>query len=191
MMTDITIEHIMEVNFVTGKVIQTHLIDPLGRAYLFRRSDGSFWGPVSGGVRVGESILEAVLREILEETAINICIESVFVPKFAFKAKTLKSKKTITIFPVVAHLPFSFSSSNIRLNGELSDFQHLDFDSALRILALRGTSEAHEGFIRLVSKVNLIEGPQIMINENGCEHVLRTSPYNDMRVFRKKDKYRI
>jgi len=44
------------------------IIDSQGRVLLHRRYESNLWAPVSGHVEFGESLYEAVTREIFEET---------------------------------------------------------------------------------------------------------------------------
>ena len=48
------------------------IFDGGGRVLLERRSDNGFWGLPGGGVEVGESVEQAVKREVMEETALLV-----------------------------------------------------------------------------------------------------------------------
>jgi ADP-ribose pyrophosphatase YjhB (NUDIX family) len=48
------------------------LRDAEGRVLLMRRSDNGLWGLPGGGVEPGESVAEAVAREVYEETGLTI-----------------------------------------------------------------------------------------------------------------------
>jgi len=132
-------------------VVHGHLADSDG-VYSFKRSDGTFSGPVAGRVKIGETILETLFREIAEEAGVEIYPKQVVISEIQFKAQTPRSNKPIIIVPVLVLLPNDFKLSDIKLNGELCDFQRLNFDSALKVLALDGTREAYEGFSYLVGR---------------------------------------
>ena len=46
--------------------------DGEGRVLLQQRSDGGHWGLPGGSVEIGESVAEAVLREVREETGLSV-----------------------------------------------------------------------------------------------------------------------
>ncbi len=46
-----------------------------GEVLLHRRSDNGFWGLPGGGVEVGESIEQGVVREVLEETGLHVRVK--------------------------------------------------------------------------------------------------------------------
>ena len=46
------------------------IFDDSGKVLLERRSDNGFWGLPGGAVEVGESVEQAVKREVMEETGI-------------------------------------------------------------------------------------------------------------------------
>ncbi len=50
------------------------IFDGGGEILLERRADNGFWGLPGGGVDVGESVEQAVLREVLEETGLQVRI---------------------------------------------------------------------------------------------------------------------
>lgn len=52
------------------------VVDPLGKILLERRSDNGLWGLPGGAIHAGESVREAALREVKEETGLNIRITS-------------------------------------------------------------------------------------------------------------------
>jgi len=47
-----------------------------GKILLHRRSDNSLWGLPGGAMEIGESIRETVLREVQEETGLDVTVES-------------------------------------------------------------------------------------------------------------------
>ena len=48
------------------------IFDPRGRLLLQQRSDGGQWGLPGGSVEIGESLREAVIREVGEETGLRV-----------------------------------------------------------------------------------------------------------------------
>ena len=48
------------------------IFDRQGRLLLQQRSDGGQWGLPGGSVEIGESLAEAVAREVLEETGLTV-----------------------------------------------------------------------------------------------------------------------
>jgi 8-oxo-dGTP pyrophosphatase MutT (NUDIX family) len=50
------------------------VLDRRGRVLLQQRSDGGQWGLPGGSVEVGESVTEAVKREVFEETGLRVSV---------------------------------------------------------------------------------------------------------------------
>jgi 8-oxo-dGTP pyrophosphatase MutT (NUDIX family) len=50
------------------------IVDDQKRILLEQRSDNGMWGLPGGGIEPGESVLEAALREVKEETGLNVLI---------------------------------------------------------------------------------------------------------------------
>lgn len=48
--------------------------DRQGRVLLQQRSDGGQWGLPGGSVEIGESVADAVVREVLEETGLRVAV---------------------------------------------------------------------------------------------------------------------
>ena len=51
------------------------IFDDQGKVLLERRSDNGFWGLPGGGVDIGESVEQAVKREVLEETGLQVTVK--------------------------------------------------------------------------------------------------------------------
>ena len=50
------------------------IFDRRGRVLLQQRSDGGQWGLPGGGIEIGESVTEAVIREVREETGLRVVV---------------------------------------------------------------------------------------------------------------------
>lgn len=50
------------------------ILDNHGRILLERRSDSGMWGLPGGGIEAGESVLQAAIREVREETGLEVNI---------------------------------------------------------------------------------------------------------------------
>ena len=50
------------------------IFDRRGRLLLQQRSDGGQWGLPGGSVEIGESVTEAVIREVREETGLTVSV---------------------------------------------------------------------------------------------------------------------
>jgi ADP-ribose pyrophosphatase YjhB (NUDIX family) len=48
------------------------VVDPAGRILLHRRSDNQLWSIPGGGMEIGETITETVVREVEEETGLEV-----------------------------------------------------------------------------------------------------------------------
>ena len=54
--------------------VSAAIFDRRGRVLLQRRSDGGQWGLPGGSVEIGESVVEAVVREVREETGLTVTV---------------------------------------------------------------------------------------------------------------------
>ena len=60
--------HITHVKVGVGVIV----VDDSGRVLLEKRSDNGMWGLPGGGIEPGESVYETALREVKEETGLDI-----------------------------------------------------------------------------------------------------------------------
>jgi len=131
------------------QVIHLHVFTAGGKVILFNRSDGSIIGPVSGGVDFEESFVEACLRELEEETGINV-IEPDHIINTDYTTLTITPNgRSIRISAFYAFLPECFDVSAIRLNNELKSFRLCELDEAERIIAENGHPEALKSFFMI------------------------------------------
>jgi ADP-ribose pyrophosphatase YjhB (NUDIX family) len=54
--------------------VNAFIVDDAGRVLLQRRSDNGNWNMPGGGLEMGESLSEALHREVLEETGLEVTI---------------------------------------------------------------------------------------------------------------------
>jgi 8-oxo-dGTP pyrophosphatase MutT (NUDIX family) len=141
-----------QINFPGGsfqavdQVVHLHVFTAGGKVILFNRSDGSIIGPVSGGVEFEESFVEACLRELEEETGIDV-IEPDHIINADYTTLTITPNgRSIRITAFYAFLPEYFDVSAIRLNNELAGFKLCELDEAESIIAENGHPEALESF---------------------------------------------
>lgn len=55
--------------------VAAYILNPEGRLLLQRRSDNGRWGLPGGSVEIGESVSQAVIREVREETGLTVEVE--------------------------------------------------------------------------------------------------------------------
>jgi ADP-ribose pyrophosphatase YjhB (NUDIX family) len=135
---------------IFAEVIRCHLFTSDGRVVLFQRSDGSFIGPVSGGVDLNESYKEACLRELEEETGLGVLTrDQVIISDFSFFT-TSPNDRNIKITVCYAFLSENFDDSALRLNEELSGYLICSLADGLEIVDAKGLPEAVFGLQSLL-----------------------------------------
>ena len=125
-------------------------IDGRMQYLLLRRipSIGRFWQPVTGGLEEGETKIEALKREVLEETRIrNIVriIEGVHYYEFtsthpfwdSFKRETGQALLKEYVFGVEIS-----SNEKIAIGWEHSEYRWVSFEEALKLLKWKDNKEA-------------------------------------------------
>jgi len=70
----ITLERDPARALVIRPAVSAVIFDRRGRLLLQQRSDGGQWGLPGGSVEIGESVREAVQREVREETGLTIAV---------------------------------------------------------------------------------------------------------------------
>lgn len=68
----ITLEHDLSRVIGVRASVSAVIFDRQGRLLLQQRSDGGQWGLPGGSVEIGESLREAVVREVSEETGLTV-----------------------------------------------------------------------------------------------------------------------
>ena len=71
---DSTGQPLLKMPNAIGPGVNALIFDDRGRVLLEHRSDNGWWGLPGGAVEVGESVSEAVLREVEEETGLIVTI---------------------------------------------------------------------------------------------------------------------
>jgi bis(5'-nucleosidyl)-tetraphosphatase len=96
------------------------------------RSKRDYWDFAKGHVDKGESELETVVRETVEETGIN---DLEFIDGFRETMKYFFRYKNKLIFKVVSFRLARTRSESVTLSGEHDDFIWLSYADACRILS--------------------------------------------------------
>ena len=68
----ITLEHDLFRVIGVRASVSAVIVDRQGRLLLQQRSDGGQWGLPGGSVEIGESLRDAVVREVREETGLRV-----------------------------------------------------------------------------------------------------------------------
>lgn len=106
------------------------IFDESGAVLLEQRSDNGFWGLPGGAVDVGESVAQAVMREVLEETGLQVRITRLVGiysdPRY----------HTIANYPsgdIVHYVTVAFQcerlSGRLRMSEESTDLRYFDVDA--------------------------------------------------------------
>ncbi|EAR09572.1 NUDIX hydrolase [Reinekea blandensis] len=107
-------------------------------------ADGGFWSHVGGGVHAGETAVQAVLRELYEETGLR--------PERLYNAEYLEQfyqveQNRILVMPVF--VVFVAGDANVVLNDEHTDFTWCAFSQALERVPFHGQRQLYEHVWRL------------------------------------------
>ena len=106
------------------------IFNDLGEVLLEHRSDNGFWGLPGGGVEIGESVEEAIIREVFEETGLGVTVERLIGiyshPKYY----------TIASYPdgmLVQHVTTAFvcrrDGGELRISEESTDIGYFDVEA--------------------------------------------------------------
>ncbi len=110
--------------------------DMNGLQYLVLRKNLKWtgWEFVKGEVRSDEALIDAVSREIKQETGINVKIHS-FMP-YSYSYSYFKNLNFVD--SDVACFVAEAKNSDVKLSQEHSHYKWLDYDDALKIIDFKG-----------------------------------------------------
>lgn len=115
--------------------------------YIFKRSNGNWWQFIAGGGEDEESIAETAIRELLEETGVQINSELIelqtvtSIPVSAFTNKGITYDENINIIPEYS-FAVNISNQSIILSTEHNDYKLLPIDEAITLLRYDGNKTA-------------------------------------------------
>lgn len=112
----------------TGAVIYTRIAGEL-RYLLVQSKDRHFWGFSKGHVEAGEMKEAAAIREIKEETNLDVTVNTDFTAETRYPLKNGKTK--ISIFYVSEVAPDVETTKQL---AEISAIQWFDYETALNTL---------------------------------------------------------
>ena len=112
-----------EVRPGTGAVI----FDDEGNVLLEKRADNGFWGLPGGGMNPGESVEEAAVREVLEETGLSVTVRRLV------GIYSDPTRYSIVVYPgdhAVQHVTALFEcvrkSGELRISNESTDLRYFN-----------------------------------------------------------------
>ncbi|MBM7461194.1 NUDIX domain-containing protein [Rhodococcus coprophilus] len=141
------------------------LLDDAGRVLLLRghdpaTPDSHFWFTVGGAVEPGESLLDAAIREVTEETGLHVEPEQVFGPMwrrvavFPFNGEVLHSEELFFAVQVPAFEPGADGFTELERRMHL---EHRWFDpSGVRELVQSGESVYPQDLPRLLDEARAV-----------------------------------
>ncbi len=119
-----------------------------GRLYLLLRSKGGTWGFAKGKVDQGESLQEAAIREVKEETGISISLMPEFVKSIQYNFIDRSGEK---LRKQVAFFLATTDTQEVILSDEHSEYIWLPYEQALKKSTYTNTKsliESAEFFIK-------------------------------------------
>ena len=106
------------------------IFNDLGEVLLERRSDNGFWGLPGGAVEIGESVEEAIIREVFEETGLRVTVERLI------GIYSNPNHYTIASYPdgmLVQHVTTAFvcrrNGGELRISEESTDIGYFDVEA--------------------------------------------------------------
>ncbi|MHB8585797.1 MAG: bis(5'-nucleosyl)-tetraphosphatase [Thermoplasmatota archaeon] len=111
-----------------------------GREYLLLRYGPGYWGFPKGHVEAGESVLEAAMREVEEETGIgpgNLQLIDGFLRKTAYKFRRGRN----LVDKGVEYFLLKSSTSAVKISAEHTAFEWLPFAGALERVSFDSSKE--------------------------------------------------
>ena len=143
-----TLDHLGLIEIWPVEIVHCHLFTYGRDVVVFTRQNG-YLGPVSGEVEIGETYIDAAVREVFEETGLRVRPDMVIMTDHTFSGVSPKGKP-IFGFTCFTFLPRSFDPAQFRLNGELITYKILSLDEAIKLLAREGMPEAKKGLHMLL-----------------------------------------
>ena len=107
-------------------------------------SIGRFWQPVTGGLEEGETKVEALEREVREETGIKNIVgimKDIYYDEFLDFFKREGCQRLIKEYVYGAEVS---SNEKIAISREHSEYRWCGFEEALKLLKWKGNKEALE-----------------------------------------------
>ena len=96
-----------------------------GEVLLERRADNGFWGLPGGGVDIGESVEQAIIREVLEETGLRVTVKRLI---GIYSGPRSHSIMTYPNGDIVQSVTVTFEcqrrSGEIRISNESTDIRY-------------------------------------------------------------------
>ena len=130
-----------EYEVATGAMIYSHVAGKL-QYLLVQSKDRHFWGFAKGHVEAGETKTQAAIREIKEETNLDVTVNTAFTEEIRYPLPNGKTK--ISIFYLSEVAPDVQTTKQL---AEISDIQWFDFESALAHLT-------HDNLKAVLQKAN-------------------------------------
>ncbi|MCD2256794.1 NUDIX domain-containing protein [Lactobacillus sp. CC-MHH1034] len=119
----------MKQEVATGAVIYSEDRQGTRQYLLVKSKDRNFWGFAKGHVEAGESYEAAAIREIKEETGLDVQVNTDFAEKITYPLANGAEKVSIFYISHVAQLPKTHKQLS-----EISDIQWLSYELAYQTL---------------------------------------------------------
>ena len=103
------------------------IFDNAGRVLLTKRTDNGQWCLPGGGVDSGESVAEAVIREVFEETGLNVRVKRL-VGVYSHSDQLVVYKDGNKAFIVAIHFEVELIGGELGLSNETTDFGYFTVD---------------------------------------------------------------
>jgi len=119
---------------------------------LLKRIEEGFWQPVTGGIEEGETKIEALKREVREETGIKNIVgimKEIHYDEFRDFFKREGCQRLIKEFAFGVEVS---SNDKIVMSREHSEYRWCGFEEALKLLKWEGNKEALEKLNEILSR---------------------------------------
>jgi len=119
---------------------------------LLKRIEEGFWQPVTGGIEEGETKIEALKREVREETGIKNIVgimKEILYDEFRDFFKREGCQRLIKEFAFGVEVS---SNDKIVMSREHSEYRWCGFEEALKLLKWEGNKEALEKLNEILSR---------------------------------------